>query len=175
MTITWQLKTIWNALHNTHGLKCKLIRYLKQTLTFPEVFSMLLACCTFLPWVPGIRGIVLLSFKKDFASITSAFVCSVSLEDDGIRPSTFSLPNLLFTPQCPRPQTEISTGNVKSGSKWHENEQGQISVLHGRYNSASNWTTAHVQVDLSKQHLSQSMFLICFQYAHVVYFGVLGQ
>lgn len=137
MTITWQLKTIWNALHNAYGLKCQLIRYLKQSLTFTEVFSMLLACCTFLLWVPSVRGIVLLSCKKDFVSITSAFVCSVSLEDDGIRPSIFSLSNLPFTPQCPWPQTVITTGNVKSGSEWHENEQGQSSVLHGRYNSNS--------------------------------------
>jgi len=39
---------------------------------------------------------VLLSCEEDFVSITCAFVCLMSQEDDGIRPSTFSLPDLPF-------------------------------------------------------------------------------
>lgn len=126
---------------------------------------MLLACFTFFLWVPRVRSIVLPSFKEDFVSITSAFVCSVSLEDDGIRPSTFSLPHLPFTPQCSWPQeSNKTTGNLKSGSEWHENEQGQSSVLHWWHNSASNWIRKNIQVDFSIQHLRSQSKACCLCY-----------
>lgn len=179
MTITWQLKTTWNALHNAYGLNYHLIRYLKLSLTFTEVISMLLACFTFFLWVPRVRGIVLPSFKEDFVSITSAFVCSVSLEDDGIRPSTFSLPHLPFTPQCSWPQKAIKRQEtwkvVPSDMRINKARvlfcTGGTTLLQIELEKTYRLISAYSTWEVKAKHVA---YAICFQYAHAIHFGVLG-
>lgn len=133
---------------NAYGLKGQLIRYLLwlKSYTF----------CLFL-WVPSSGAIVLLSCEENFVSITSAFVCSVPLGDDGIKPSTFSLPDLPFTSQCPQSRTAIC-------SKWHGIEEGQGSVLRQWYYNILNWIRANIWVDFKKQLLgiqSKACCLLC--------------